>query len=76
MVFVTVSDDDSEENLFMHGMLVACVILFFSFYDPKLCEELSCALVNWSIPVTDDHNPLTGIWVLKPEASEEGQHLS
>lgn len=70
-VFVTVSDEDSEENSvsFMHGMLVARVFLFFSFYDPKLCEELPCALVNWFIPVTEDPDSSTGMWVLKSEVS-------
>jgi len=59
-----------EENLFMHGMLVAHILLFFSFYNPKLCKELPCALVNWFIPVTKDPDPSTGMWVLKPEVLE------
>jgi hypothetical protein len=68
-VFVTLSDDDSEEGQFMRGMLVARVLLFFSFYDPKLHEEVPCALVNWFIPATEDADPSTGMWVLKPEVS-------
>ena len=68
-VFVTVSDDDSERNLFMHGMLVARVLLFFSFQDPKLCQDIPCALVNWFVPASEDPDPLTGMWVLKPEVS-------
>ena len=66
-VFVTVSDDDSEENLFMHGMLVARVVLFFSFHDPRLRENIPCALVNWFVPATDSPDPSTGMWVVKPE---------
>ena len=60
-------NDDLEENQFMHGMLVVCVLLFFSFYDPKLHAELPCALVNWFILVTEDTDPSTGMQVLKPE---------
>lgn len=62
-VFVTVSDNDQ----FIHGMLVARVLLFFSFHDPKLCEDIPCALVNWFIPAAEEPDPSTGMWVLKPE---------
>jgi len=51
----------------MHSMMVACVLLFCSFYDPMLQEDLPCALINWFIPVTEDPDQLTGMWVIKPE---------
>ena len=51
----------------MHGLLVARVLLFFSFYDPKLCKEIPCALVNWFVPASEHRDPGTGMWVLKPE---------
>ncbi|KAF8805476.1 hypothetical protein BYT27DRAFT_7258190 [Phlegmacium glaucopus] len=53
----------------MRGMLVARILLFFSFYDPKLRKEFPCALVNWFIPVIEDSDPdpSTGMWVLKLE---------
>jgi hypothetical protein len=58
-VFVTVSDDDLE-NLFMLGMLVARVVLFFSFHDRRLRENIPCALVNWVVPTTESPDPSTG----------------
>ncbi|KAI9442800.1 hypothetical protein F5148DRAFT_963657, partial [Russula earlei] len=59
-VFVAV--DDGEENPFMHGMMVARVLLFFSFSDPMLQEELPCALINWFIPAIEYPDPSTGMW--------------
>ncbi|KAF9488379.1 hypothetical protein BDN71DRAFT_1485108 [Pleurotus eryngii] len=43
------SDDGSvdSEELVMHGLLIAHILLFFSFNDPKLHQEFPCALVNW-----------------------------
>ncbi|KAI0289302.1 hypothetical protein BC826DRAFT_1092819 [Russula brevipes] len=57
---------DTETQV-LGGMLVARVLLFFSFYDPKLHEEFPCALVNWFLPETEAPDPSTGMWVLKPE---------
>jgi hypothetical protein len=66
-VFVTVSDDDPEEEQIMHGMLVARTLLFFSYHDPRLQKEFPCALINWFVPALDAPDPATGMWVFKPE---------
>jgi hypothetical protein len=67
-VLVTVSDEDVEQDgLFMHGMLVARVLLFFSFYDPKVRKEFPCALVNWFVPALEVPDSVTRMWVVKPE---------
>jgi hypothetical protein len=63
-VFVTVSDD---ERSVMNGMLVARVFLFFLFHDPKLQKEIPCVLVNWFVPVSQEPDHVTGMWVVKPE---------
>ena len=64
-VFVKVTneeDDEAEEGSkleIIHGMLIACVLLFFTFHDPVLCEEVPCALVNWFMLVS---NQWDGWW--------------
>jgi hypothetical protein len=58
-VFVTVSENDSKEGT-MCGMLVACVLLFFSYHDPKLCREFPCALVHWFLLASQEPDPVTG----------------
>ena len=62
---VFVSLDESQPG--MYGMLVACVLLFFSFYDPYLKENIACALVNWFVPVEDEPDDVIGMWVVHPE---------
>lgn len=62
-----VEDKNAEGSEIMHGMLIACVLLFFSFHDPVLCEEIPCALVNWFMPVSDQRDEVMGMWEFKPE---------
>ena len=62
---VFVSLDESQPG--MHGMLIARVLLFFSFYDPYLTKSLPCALVNWFVPDEDKPDEATGMWVVSPE---------
>ena len=65
-VLVTVSEDESEEGT-IHGMLVARILLFFSFHDPRLHQEFPCALVHWFLPASSEPDPVTGMWVVKQE---------
>ena len=56
----------------MKGMLVARVRLLFSFtdldYDVKNSgETMQCALVSWFLPTSDQCDPDTGMWTIKPE---------
>ena len=53
----------------MNGMLVVRVLLFFLYHDPKLHKEFPCALVNWFVPVLEEPDHVTGMWVVKPEIS-------
>ena len=70
-VFVKVTnkeDDDNEEGSkleIIHGMLIAHVLLFFSFHDPVLCEEVPCVLMNWFMPVSNQQDGVMGMWELK-----------
>ena len=62
-VFVVLDESQAE----MHGMLVACVLLFFSYYDTYLNENVPCALVNWFVLDGDEPDEATGMWVVRPE---------
>ena len=49
----------------MHGVLVGRVLLFFSFsFRDQNCQ---CALVHWFIPVGDEPDDETGMWVVRPK---------
>ncbi|KAH9170690.1 hypothetical protein EDB89DRAFT_1907533 [Lactarius sanguifluus] len=58
----------------MHGMLVARVLLFFSFSFRD--QHYPCALVHWFIPVGDEPDHETGIWVVRPEFKGNRRSLS
>ncbi|KAJ7616603.1 hypothetical protein FB45DRAFT_1034921 [Roridomyces roridus] len=49
----------------MSGLVVARVLLFFSFLFGG--KNFECALVNWLVPVADAPDPDTGMWVVEPE---------
>lgn len=62
---VFVSLDESKPG--MEGMLVARVLLFFSFYDSHLEKDIPCALVNWFVLDGEEPDDVTGMWVVRPE---------
>ena len=49
----------------MEGMLIARILLFFSYYDQVLSETIPCALVNWFLPRGCDG--VTGLYQVEPE---------
>jgi hypothetical protein len=51
----------------MRGMVVARVLLFFSFTDPYLGKDMPCALVNWFVHAGEEPDEDTGMWVVEPE---------
>ena len=56
----------------MRGMLIARVLLFFSFND-HYETDIPCALVNWFINTADEPDPDTGMWVVESELDPDGQ---
>jgi hypothetical protein len=71
-VFVNVGDDDNgseDGEPTMHGMLIARVLLFFSFNDPVLQKEIPCALVNWFVPLSAERDKTTGMWECRMETN-------
>jgi len=67
---VFVVQDENEPG--MKGMLIAQVRLLFSFMDRETAEQgkpVQCALVNWFLPASDQRDPDTGMWTVKPEGT-------
>ncbi|KAH8994183.1 hypothetical protein EDB86DRAFT_3064749 [Lactarius hatsudake] len=56
----TVFVETDAELSGMRGMLVARVLLFFSFFFRD--QHYPCALVHWLIPVGDEPDDDTGMW--------------
>jgi hypothetical protein len=68
-VFVAMGDrNEGNGSEVMGNMLVARVLLFFSYRDPVLHgKEFPCALVNWFMPVSEERNETLGMWEVKEE---------
>ncbi|KAK7685478.1 hypothetical protein QCA50_011342 [Cerrena zonata] len=49
----------------MRGMLIARVKRFISFTHEK--TRIPCAIVEWFVPVGNTPDPVTGMWIVKPE---------
>ncbi|KZV62312.1 hypothetical protein PENSPDRAFT_692611 [Peniophora sp. CONT] len=60
-VLVQVGDEDDV----MGGMLIARVLAFISFEYNEI--PYSCAVVEWYMPMSDEPDPLTGMWIVEPE---------
>ncbi|KAH8979145.1 hypothetical protein EDB86DRAFT_2814988 [Lactarius hatsudake] len=70
----TVFVETDAELSGMRGMLVARVLLFFSFFFRD--QHYPCALVHWLIPVGDEPDDDTGMWVVRPEFKGNRRSLS
>jgi hypothetical protein len=55
------------------GLLVAHVLLFFSFRHQG--HSYSCALVEWLLPISNKRNGLTGMWIVVPEVNAARQQV-
>ena len=65
--------DNGGEGEGLQGLLVARVLLFISFrHSQKMYEA---ALVDWFLPVMEQPDPLTGMWIVAPEEDRWGQHI-
>ncbi|TDL19558.1 hypothetical protein BD410DRAFT_726969 [Rickenella mellea] len=60
---VLIQNDPDVEG--MAGMLVGRVLLFLGFTHEDV--HYPCALVEWLLPEHDAPDPVTGMWVVKPE---------
>ena len=70
---IFVADGGSSESD-MNGLLVARVLLFFSF---MIDEELhQCALVHWFSTLGNQPDPDNGMWVVAPEAAGQSRSVS
>ena len=68
----TVFVDIDAELPGMRGMAIGRVLLFFSFSFRD--HIYPCALIHWFIPVGEEPDNETGMWVVRPEY--EGNHRS
>ena len=66
-------DNGGSDNDLLCGLLVARVLLFFSFRFQG-CSH-SCALVEWFLPFSDEPDPLTGMWIVVPEVNATGRRV-
>jgi hypothetical protein len=75
--FDTVLVSTGGDKDIMLGLLVACVWLFFSYFDPYLKKNVLYALVIWFIHSDDNpvHDDDTNMWKVSPEHDEDGQNL-
>jgi hypothetical protein len=55
------------------GLLVARVLLFFSFRFQG--RSHSCALVEWFLPSGYEPDPSTGMWIVVPEVNTTGHRV-
>jgi hypothetical protein len=63
-------DNGGSDNDPLGGLLVACVLLFFSFRFQG--RSHSCALVEWFLPFGNESDPLTGMWIVVPKVNATG----
>ena len=68
---IFVNTDPSVKG--MRGLSVARVQLFFLFSHDGI--EYPCALVHWFTRVGDLPDVDTGMWVVKPDISDDGENL-
>ncbi|KAI0065531.1 hypothetical protein BV25DRAFT_1868788 [Artomyces pyxidatus] len=61
----TVLVQNGSEDDVMRGMVVGRVMLLMQFTHEDV--RYSCALVEWFLPVDDEPDPVTGMWIVKPE---------
>ena len=70
-VFIVTKPDKPR----MEGMCIGRVHLFFSFIYEG--QYYPCALIHWFVPVGHSTDDETGLWVVKPEFTENGRpHLA
>ena len=66
---IFVNTDPSLEG--MRGLEIARVQLFFSFSHEGV--EYHCALVHWFSRVGDSPDDRTGMWIVEPDALDDGK---
>ena len=71
---IFVSNDSGAEGSSMSDLLVARVLLFFSFTFNK--EEHRCALVHWYSIFGDQPDPDNGMWMVTPDYFGGARNLS
>ncbi|KAF8812067.1 hypothetical protein BYT27DRAFT_7221263 [Phlegmacium glaucopus] len=74
-----VVEDENQPG--MQGMHIAQIRLLFLFTDYETNEvlevstgkQIQCALVSWFVPASEQRDPDTGMWTVKPEGTRRHQ---
>ena len=69
-IFVAKGGTDTEGFC---SVMVGRVCLFFSCVHAGHCY--SCVLVDWFVPIAEEPDELTGMWVVAPEVDNDGHHV-
>jgi len=69
-IFVAKGGTDTEG---FRSVMVGRVRLFFSCVHAGHCY--SCALVDWFVPIAEEPDELTGMWVVAPEVDNDGRRV-
>ncbi|THH14336.1 hypothetical protein EUX98_g9625 [Antrodiella citrinella] len=62
---VSEDDNNNEPPQPIGGMLVARVLAFLAFSHEDV--RYPCAMVEWFLPHGDEPDPVTGMWLVRPE---------
>ncbi|KIJ58526.1 hypothetical protein HYDPIDRAFT_119445 [Hydnomerulius pinastri MD-312] len=64
-------ENGGEEEAGFRGLLVARARMFFSCLHEG--RRYSCALVDWFLPIDNEPDDETGLWVVCPEVDHAGE---
>jgi len=68
-----VEDEDQPGMQGMHIAQIRLLFLFTDFETNEDGEQIQCTLVSWFMPASDQHDPDTGMWTVKPEGTQTCQ---
>lgn len=68
---VLLQNEDDEDP--MHGMLVGHVLTFLSLVHED--TRYDTALIEWFLPLGEEPDPMTGMWIVRPEVCRGNRNI-